>query len=685
MRSPSPSATTSPNNYNSTTQRHIDLDQAIFLILLVPYIHRFYDFVLAFVSAPYKSHPMLTITDLTARIAGRLLIENASVTLPTGMKAGIVGRNGAGKSTLFRVITGDLGAETGEVGLPRKCRIGQVAQEAPATEDSLIDIVLAADKERTELMAESETATDPTRIADIQMRLFDIDAHSAESRAASILAGLGFDQAAQSRPASSFSGGWRMRVALAAILFSEPDLLLLDEPTNYLDLEGTLWLEAYIRTYPYTAIIISHDRDLLNNACNAIIHLDQKKLTLYKGNYDQFSRQKAEQDVLQEKAHVKSEAARQHLQKFVDRFKATASKAKQAQSRVKALERMGTVASVVQTNVSQFNFPNPKKPVSSPIIKLDNASCGYEPGNPILKDITLRIDNDDRIALLGMNGNGKSTFAKLISDRLQNQTGELVRVTKLNIGFFAQHQLDDLHVGETPVEHVRALMPDAPEAKVRARVAAMGLTSEKMGTVVEKLSGGEKARLLMGLATFDGPHLLILDEPTNHLDIDSRVSLIQALTDYEGAVILISHDRYLIEATVDRLWIVNNGTVSTYEGDMDEYRDLVVGGKTKVKKVEGDAPKKLSKAEMRKKAAAAREKFKPLKRKVTEVEGKMEKVEAKIAKLDEELADASIYEKNPDRVTQITAERGDFLNQTAVLEEEWTARSEEYEAALASA
>jgi ATP-binding cassette subfamily F protein 3 len=626
---------------------------------------------------------MLTISDLSARIAGRLLIDHASVTLPTGMKAGIVGRNGAGKSTLFRVITGDLGAETGGISLPRNCRIGQVAQEAPSTEDALIDIVLSADQERTSLMAEAETATDPNRIAEIQMRLVDIDAHSAESRAASILAGLGFDTDAQKRPASSFSGGWRMRVALAAILFSQPDLLLLDEPTNYLDLEGTLWLEAYIRAYPYTAIIISHDRDLLNNACNSIIHLDQKKLTLYKGNYDQFARQKAEQDVLQEKARVKNEAARKHLQSFVDRFKAKASKAKQAQSRVKALEKMGTVASVVHQNVSEFHFPDPQKAVSSPIIKLENASCGYETGKPILKDIDLRIDHDDRIALLGMNGNGKSTFAKLISDRLQNQTGELVRVAKLNIGFFAQHQLDDLHAGETPFEHVRAIMPDAPEAKVRARVAQMGLSSEKMDTKVEQLSGGEKARLLMGLATFDGPHLLILDEPTNHLDIDSRASLIRALTEFQGAVILISHDRYLIEATVDRLWIVNDGTVKSYDGDMDEYRDLVVGGKTKAKKVDEEAPKKLSKADQRKQAAQAREKFKPLKRKVTEIENKIEKVEVKIAAIDEQLADPVIYEKEPDKVTEITKSRGELLAQIEILEEEWTERSEEYEAALA--
>ncbi|MBO6918593.1 MAG: ABC-F family ATP-binding cassette domain-containing protein [Rhizobiaceae bacterium] len=627
---------------------------------------------------------MLTISDLSARIAGRLLIDHASVTLPTGMKAGIVGRNGAGKSTLFRVITGDLGAETGDVSIPRNCRIGQVAQEAPSTEDALIDIVLAADEERTALMTEAETATDPNRIADIQMRLVDIDAHSAQSRAASILAGLGFDEAAQQRPASSFSGGWRMRVALAAILFSQPDLLLLDEPTNYLDLEGTLWLQAYIRAYPYTAIIISHDRDLLNNACNTIIHLDQKKLTLYKGNYDQFARQKAEQDVLQEKVRIKNEAARKHLQSFVDRFKAKASKAKQAQSRVKALEKMGTVASVVHENVSEFHFPDPEKAVSSPIIKLQNASCGYEADKPILQNIDLRIDHDDRIALLGMNGNGKSTFAKLISDRLQNQTGELLRVAKLNIGFFAQHQLDDLHRGETPYEHVKAIMPDAPEAKVRARVAQMGLSSEKMDTKVEQLSGGEKARLLMGLATFDGPHLLILDEPTNHLDIDSRASLIRALTEFQGAVILISHDRYLIEATVDRLWIVNNGTVKSYDGDMDEYRDLVVGGKTKAKKSDEDASKKLSKADQRKQAAQAREKFKPLKRKVTEIENKIEKVETKIAAIDAQLADPEIYEKDPAKVMEITKTRGELLAQVEVLEDEWTERSEEYESAIAA-
>lgn len=613
------------------------------------------------------------------------MIDHASVTLPTGSKAGIVGRNGAGKSTLFRVITGELSAETGEISLPRNCRIGQVAQEAPATEDSLIEIVLAADKERLALLNEAETATDPNRIADIQTRLVDIDAHSAEARAASILAGLGFDHEAQQRPASSFSGGWRMRVALAAILFSQPDLLLLDEPTNYLDLEGTLWLENYVRHYPYTAIIISHDRELLNRATTSIIHLNQQKLTLYKGNYDQFSRQKAEQDVLQEKSRIKNEAARKHLESFVERFRAKASKARQAQSRIKALEKMGTVSAVINEGVTALEFPDPVKAVSSPIIKLDSASCGYEPGKPILKDLTLRIDADDRIALLGMNGNGKSTFAKLLSDRLQNETGEIVRVAKLKIGFFAQHQLDDLRAGESPFEHIRALLPDVPEAKVRARVAQMGLSSEKMDTKVEALSGGEKARLLLGIATFEAPHLLILDEPTNHLDIDSRTSLIEALNTYQGAVILISHDPYLIEATVDRLWIVNDGTVSAFDGDIADYRNFVVSNKPGGKKTSEDKPAKVSKADQRKRAAAAREKFKPLKRKVNELESKIEKLEGKLADFDSELADPEIYEKDPDRVTELTQKRGEISSQIAELEDAWTLASEEYETAVSSA
>jgi ATP-binding cassette subfamily F protein 3 len=627
---------------------------------------------------------MITITDLSARIAGRLLLDHASVSLPAGAKVGLIGRNGAGKSTLFRVITGDLVSETGYVTIPKNARIGQVAQEAPGTEDSLITIVMAADKERTALMAEAETATDPNRIAEIQMRLVDIDAHSAEARAASILAGLGFNAEAQLRPASSFSGGWRMRVALAAVLFAEPDLLLLDEPTNYLDLEGTMWLEDYVRRYPHTVIVISHDRDMLNNAVTSIVHLDQKKLTFYRGGYDQFERQKAENDELQMKAKAKNDAARKHLQSFIDRFKAKATKAKQAQSRVKALERMGTVAAVVEDHVQPINFPKPEKLPASPIVAINKGSVGYTPGKPILKDISLRIDNDDRIALLGSNGNGKSTFAKLISGRLQNEAGEMKLAPSLSIGFFAQHQLDDLIPEETPVDHVRRLMPQAPEAQVRARVAQMGLATEKMNTAAKDLSGGEKARLLMGLAAFHAPNLLILDEPTNHLDIDSRRALIEALNDYDGAVILISHDRHLIEATVDRLWLVNEGTVKPFDGDLEEYRELIIASGRKKEEKSSAADDTASKADQRKANAEKRASLAPLKKKINEAEALTAKLEKLIQALDKELADPALYEKAPAKAASKAKERGEAAAKLSAAEEEWLMLSSEYEEAMAS-
>ncbi|CCE95336.1 ABC transporter, ATP-binding protein [Sinorhizobium fredii HH103] len=629
---------------------------------------------------------MIQITGLSARVAGRLLIEAASVTLPAGTKAGLVGRNGAGKSTLFRIIIGELAAEAGSVSLPKNARIGQVAQEAPGTEEPLIEIVLKADKERAALLTEAEIATDPHRIADIQTRLADISAHSAEARAASILAGLGFDHEAQQRPASSFSGGWRMRVALAAVLFSEPDLLLLDEPTNYLDLEGTLWLEDYIRRYPHTVIIISHDRDLLNTAVNAIVHLDQKKLTFYRGSYDQFERQKAEAEELQMKAKAKNEAARKHLQSFIDRFRAKATKARQAQSRIKALERMGTVAAVIEEHVQGFSFPDPEKQVASPIVAIQGGAVGYESGKPILKRLNLRIDADDRIALLGSNGNGKSTFAKFISGRLQAEAGEARIAPGLKTGFFAQHQLDDLVPTQSAVEHVRRRMPDAPEAKVRSRVAQMGLSTEKMDTPAKDLSGGEKARLLMGLAAFDQPNLLILDEPTNHLDIDSRNALITALNDYSGAVILISHDRHLIEATADRLWLVRDGTVTSYDGDLDDYRSVIVGSpKAKDEKLRTNGSDDgLSKADQRKANADKRASLAPLRKKINEIESLTGKLEKLIQALDAELADPTLYEKAPAKAAQRAKERSDAAAKLAEAEEQWLELSAEYEEAMAS-
>ena len=624
---------------------------------------------------------MLTITDLSLRIAGRLLLDHASLFLPTGTKAGLVGRNGTGKTTLFRAITGDVSAETGSITLPKNMRIGQVAQEAPGTEESLIEIVLQADKERASLLVEAETATDPHRIAEIQMRLADIDAHSAEARAATILAGLGFDEAAQARPASSFSGGWRMRVALASVLFAEPDLLLLDEPTNYLDLEGTLWLENYLSRYPHTVLLISHDRDLLNRAVSSIVHLDQQKLTFWRGGYDQFERQRSEQLELQEKSRIKQEAQRKHLQSFVDRFRAKASKARQAQSRIKALEKMKPIAAVITDSVRPFSFPEPVKTVASPIIAIDGVNVGYQPGKPILKRLNLRIDADDRIALLGANGNGKSTFAKLLSGRLKADGGTMTIAPGLKVGMFAQHQLDDLRPEENAYEHVRRLMPDAPEAKVRARVAQFGLATEKMNTAAKDLSGGEKARLLMGLSAFEGPNLFILDEPTNHLDIDSRESLIHALNDFPGAVILISHDRHLIEATADRLWLVKDGSVKPYDGDMADYRRDVVGDAAdRHERRESD---KASKADKRREAAQKRAALEPLAKQIKATEGLIERIRKRLDGIEDRLADPSLYEKDPKAVTQLSRERSELATALTGHEETWLDLSTQYEEAMA--
>ena len=624
---------------------------------------------------------MLIINELSLRIAGRLLLDHASLTLPAGTKAGLVGRNGTGKTTLFKAITGDFSSETGSISLPKNTRIGQVAQEAPGTEEPLIDIVLKADVERTALLAEEKTATDPHRIAEIHIRLADIDAHSAESRAATILAGLGFDDEAQKRPASSFSGGWRMRVALAAVLFSEPDLLLLDEPTNYLDLEGTLWLENYVSKYPHTVLLISHDRDLLNRAVNSIVHLDQKKMTFWRGGYDQFERQIAEQRELQEKGRVKQEAARKHLQSFVDRFRAKASKARQAQSRIKALEKMKPIAALIEDNVRPFSFPEPVKTVASPIVALDRVSVGYQADKPILKKMTLRIDADDRIALLGANGNGKSTFAKLLAGRLKAETGSVTIAPGLKVAIFAQHQLDDLRPEENAYEHVRRLMPEAPESKVRARVAQFGLPTEKMNTAAKDLSGGEKARLLMGLSAFDGPNLFILDEPTNHLDIDSREALIMALNEFPGAVILISHDRHLLEATADRLWLVKDGSVNPYDGDLEDYKTLVTG-------VSGDRRKereadKASKADKRREAAARRAALEPLAKEIRATEALMDRIRKRIDGIEDQLADPKLYEKDPTTATQLAKERSQLSAQLETNEEKWLTMSAEYEEGIA--
>src|SRR6201988_857059 len=468
---------------------------------------------------------MLSLTDISVRIAGRLLIDHSSVQIPPGSRVGFVGRNGVGKSTLFSAIRGELPTESGTIAVPPRWRIGSLAQEAPDGPESLVEIVLKADLERDALLREADTAHDPHRIAEIQTRLVDIDAHSAPARAAAILAGLGFSTADQARPCSEFSGGWRMRVALAATLFAAPDLLLLDEPTNYLDLEGTLWLEDHLANYPRAVIVISHDRDLLDTSVDQILHLDRGKLTLYKGSYSSFEEQRATREMLDAK-HAKRQAdERKRLQAFVDRFKAKASKARQPQSRVKMLERMKPVTALVTQDVHEISFPEPEKTLSPPIIALDGVSFGYEPAKPVLGRVTLRIDPDDRIALLGANGNGKSTLVKLIARKLGPFSGQITRPDKLSVGYFAQHQLDELDLEGSTYDHIRRLMTDAPESKIRARAGAIGFSGKAADTLVKRLSGGEKARVAPRLRPLHAPNMIILDEPTNHLDIDSRAAL----------------------------------------------------------------------------------------------------------------------------------------------------------------
>jgi ATP-binding cassette subfamily F protein 3 len=626
---------------------------------------------------------MLHINDLTYRIEGKLILDAATAAIPEGHKVGLVGRNGAGKTTLLKLLKGELHADDGGITTPKTARIGHVAQEAPGGEESLIDWVLSADQERAQLMAESEHATDPHRIGEIHLRLTDIDAHSAPARAAQILSGLGFDEDAQRRPCREFSGGWRMRVALGAILFLEPEILLLDEPTNYLDLEGTMWLESHLKSYPHTVLIVSHDRDLLNRAVNSILHLDRGKLTLYSGGYDDFEEARREKQRLELKLMKKQDEQRKHLQAFIDRFKAKASKAKQAQSRVKALAKMQPIAAQVDDRVTPFYLPQPVKTIASPLLRLEGASAGYEPDKPILKGLDLRIDNDDRIALLGQNGNGKSTFAKLIAGRLAPLSGSVFGAQKVTAGYFAQHQLDDLNPLSTPYDYMLKHMPEATEAQRRTKLGTFGFSAAKADTKCQNLSGGEKARLLLALTAFYGPNILILDEPTNHLDVDSREALIHALMEFDGAVILISHDRHLVEATADRLWIVRGGTVKSYDGDMDSYRAELLaerGAKAKEKARERDAPgANETRADQRRAAAGRRAELAPLRKAMQAAEKSVEKLNGEIAKLDQLLADPELYVKDAAKAQRAAQERGQLAKRLAEAEDIWLAATEEYE------
>ena len=575
---------------------------------------------------------MIKLHDISYSVEGRPLLENASATIPAGHKVGLIGRNGTGKTTLFRLIRGELSLETGLIELPRQARIGGVAQEVPGNDISLLETVLAADTERAQLLAEAERADDPNRIAEIQTRLADIDAWSAEGRASSILKGLGFSPEKQQMPCSAFSGGWRMRVALAAVLFAQPDLLLLDEPTNYLDLEGAIWLESYLAKYPHTVIIVSHDRGLLNRAVGSILHLEDRKLTFYQGAYDTFAKTRAARLASAEAEAKRQDARRAHLQSYVDRFRYKADKAKQAQSRLKMIAKLEPITRPQEAALRRFSFPEPEE-LSPPIVRVENGSVGYE-DNAILSRLDLRIDQDDRIALLGQNGEGKSTLSKLISGRLNPMAGRVVTSNKLRIGYFAQHQVDELFIDETPLDHIRRLRPKKTPAQLRAIMGGFGIGAEQADTEVGRLSGGQKARLSLLLATIDAPHLLILDEPTNHLDIESREALVEALTAYSGAVILVSHDMHLLSLVADRLWLVKGGRVTPYDDDLDTYRSQLLSGDKPTTKAASDKPKVKK---------ASRDEILALRAEVRKCEDRLEKLMEMHEKLSAKLADPELY------------------------------------------
>lgn len=627
---------------------------------------------------------MLHINDLTYRIENRILFDQATAAISDGWKVGFVGANGSGKSTLLRIIKGEIYTGGDEISIRKNRRLGAVDQEAPSSNISLIETVLAQDKERSRLLAEAETASDPHRIAEIQTRLADIDAHSAEARAGAILAGLGFSSDEQKQPCSEFSGGWRMRVALAGVLFAAPDLLLLDEPTNYLDLEGTIWLESYLRRYPYTTLIVSHDRTLLNNAVTHIMALENGKLTVHAGGYDQYEKKRAEARAQAASFQARQEARRKHMQAFVDRFRAKASKAKQAQSRIKMLEKLETVAEPISAKTVPFHFPNPK-PMAPPIIRVVDADLGYEDGNPVLRKVNLRLDHDDRIAILGPNGEGKSTLVKALSGRLPPLSGNIYKHKKLAIAYFAQHQLDELNPKQSAYDHVRALIPDATEAETRSATARLGFGPEKADTKVEKLSGGEKARLLLGLITFHGAHLLILDEPTNHLDIGSREALIEALNDFQGAVLLITHDAHLASSIADRLWLVNKGAAAPYDGDLSDYRELILAAnKTPSQKPNGKNPSSNVKEAARKAAADARRAIQPLKKTAEELEARVEKLNETLKRLDDALAAPGLYKNDLPRAMKLQKERAALVSAIEKAESEWLMALEAYEEAKAA-
>ena len=616
---------------------------------------------------------MLTINGITVRLGGRTILDRATAAIPPGGRVGLIGRNGAGKSTLMKIMIGQLDPDEGEIAMPRKTRLGYIAQEAPAGDSTPFETVLAADTERAALIIEAETCEDPDHLGHVYERLLAIDAYTADARASRILIGLGFDEEMQGRPLDSYSGGWKMRVALAALLFSEPDVLLLDEPSNHLDLEATLWLENFLKGYPGTLVVISHERDLLNNVVDTILHLEGGKVTLYTGGYDDFERQRAERVAQLAAAKVQQDAQRARLQDYVARNSARASTAKQAQSRAKMLAKMQPIAALAEDPSLSFDFPSPTE-LKPPLITLDMASVGYTEGNPILRKLNLRIDPDDRIALLGRNGNGKTTLARLLAAQLAPMDGEMHATGKMRVGYFTQYQVEELHGDDTPLQHMTRAMKGATPGAVRAQLGRFGFSGDKAIQRVEKMSGGERARLALALITRDAPHLLILDEPTNHLDVDAREALVQALNGYDGAVILVSHDRHMVELTADRLVLVEDGRAEDYVGSIDDYIDFVLGR---------NQPKGATKAKAPKQDKKSRCEAKALKDAAAEAEKVSAALAAQCSALDQAMFDPSTAA--PDLATlpmsELTRRRAEVAAELEAAEARWLEVSEQLEQA----
>lgn len=627
---------------------------------------------------------MLSINNITYRIGGRILFDKASAAIPDGHRVGLVGRNGAGKSTLLKLIEGALDLDGGSVAIGRRVRVGSVAQEMPDGAMTPLNFVLAADLERAELLAEADNATDPSRIAEVHTRLADIGADAAPSRAASILAGLGFDEAMQGRTLGEFSGGWRMRVALAATLFAAPDLLLLDEPSNHLDMETRLWLETYLTNYQGTVLLVSHDRNLLNAVAESILHLKDATLTLYRGDYDRFERTYRERQVHQAAAYVKQTEQRKKMQEFVDRFRYQASKARQAQSRLKAMERLGELAPMRPDQEVAFDFPDPK-PLPPPLLTLDNADVGYEAGKPVLRGLGLSLEMEDRIALLGANGNGKTTLLRLLTGDLTPMSGQIRRSSKLKVGYFAQELAEAFDLDSTPLRMMTSLLPDAPEPVVRSHLGRFGFVQEHTKVRIGALSGGEKARLLFAGITRDAPHILLLDEPTNHLDIDARDALISAINAYQGAVVLVTHDPHLVELCADRLWVVRDGGCHRFEGDMNDYRDELIAQRRATRSraraqrnggANGDASQDPAAAKADRKASrragAAARKARTQSRKAASAASKaLEALTAEKKTLVETLSDPVFYKEHADEFAALNKRHAEIDSAIAQAEERW--------------